>query len=145
LPAHHHREVCRHDVVVAVRCSDGDGVGAQPCLGIRLTIEFFDANQLEGRGPLDGSQPVGEGGEAVQVVRQVVVVVAGSAIAVVADAVGCTILIVVTAASFPLVVVPLAMTVVDVGSKISAGETVPKVGLVDLFIMAMRTHGAVGA
>ena len=69
LPAHHHREVCRHDVVVAVRCSDGDGVGVQPCLGVRLAIELFDADQLEGREPLDGLQPVGEGREAVQVVR----------------------------------------------------------------------------
>ena len=69
LPAHHHREVCRHDVVVAVRCSDGDGVGAQPCLGVGLAIELFDADQLEGREPLDGLQPVGEGREAVQVVR----------------------------------------------------------------------------
>ena len=54
---------------------------------------------------------------------------------VVADAVGRTI----------LVVVPLAMTAVDTGSKISAGETVAKVGLVDLFITAMGTHRAVGA
>ena len=69
LPAHHHREVCRHDVVVAVRCSDGDGVGAQPCLGVGLAIKLFDADQLEGRGPLDGSQIVGEGGEAIQVIR----------------------------------------------------------------------------
>jgi len=68
-----------------------------------------------------------------------------SAIAVVADVVGCTMFVVVTAASFPFVVVPLAMTVVHAGSKISAGETVTKVGLVDLFITAMRTHRAVGA
>jgi hypothetical protein len=53
-------------------------------------------------------------------------------------------LIVVMAASFPLVVVPLAMTVVDAGSKISADETVAKVGPVDLFITAMRTYRAVG-
>ena len=145
LPAHHHREVCRHDVVVAICYSNGDGVGAQPCFGVGLAIELFDADRLEGRGPLDGSQPVGEGGEAVQVIRQVVVVVAGSAIAVVADAVGCAMLVVVAAMSFPLGVVPLAMTVVDTELKISAGETVAKVGLVDLFITAMRTHRAVGA
>ena len=102
-------------------------------------------DRLEGRGPLDGSQPIGEGGEAVQVGRQVVVVVVGSAIAVVADVVGCTMLIVIATTSFPLSVVPLAMTVVDVGSKISAGEMVAKVGLVDFFITAMRTHRAVGA
>jgi hypothetical protein len=81
----------------------------------------------------------------VQVIRQVVVVVAGSAIAVVADAVGCAMLVVITAAAFPLVVVPLMMVAVDAGSKILAGETVTKVGLVDLFITAMRTHRAVGA
>ena len=69
LPAHHHRGVCRHDVVVVVRRSNGDGVGAQPCLGVGLAIELFDADQLEGREPLDGLQPVGEGREAVQVVR----------------------------------------------------------------------------
>ena len=59
--------------------------------------------------------------------------------------VGCTMLVVVAAMSFPLGVVPLAMTVVDAGSKISAGETVAKVGPVDLFITAMRTHRAIGA
>ena len=64
---------------------------------------------------------------------------------VVADVVGCTMLIVVATTSFPLSVVPLAMTVVDAGSKISAGEMVAKVGLVDFFITAMRTHRAVGA
>ena len=139
------QKVCRHDVVVAVRRSDGDGVGAQPCLGVGLSIKLFDADWLEGCGPLVGSQPVGEGGEAIQVVHQVVVIVTGSAITVVADVVGCTMLVVVAATSFPLGVVPLAMTVVDAGSKISAGETVAKVGLVDLFITAMRTHRAVGA
>ena len=61
----------------------------QPCLGVRLAIELFDADRLEGRGPLDGSQLVEEDGEAIQVVRQVVVVVAVSAITVVADVVGC--------------------------------------------------------
>ena len=145
LPAHHHREVCRHDVIVAVRCSDGDGVGTQPCLGVGLTIKLFDADRLEGRGPLDGSQPIGEGGEAVQVVRQVVVIVVGSAIAIVADVVRCTVLVVVAATSFPLGVVPLAMAVIDAGSQISAGETVVKVRLVDLFIAAIRMHRAVGA
>ena len=54
-------------------------------------------------------------------------------------------LVVVAAPSFLLGVVPLAMTVVDAGSKILAGEMVAKVGLVDLFITAMRTHRAVGA
>jgi len=54
-------------------------------------------------------------------------------------------LVVVAAMLSPLGIVPLAMVVVDAGSKISAGETVAKVGLVDLFITAMRTHQAVGA
>ena len=49
-------------------------------------------------------------------------------------------LVIVAATSFLLGVVPLAMAIVDAGSKISAGETVAKVGLVDLFITAMRTH-----
>ena len=48
-------KVCRHDVVVAIGSSDGNGVGAQPCIGVGLTIELFDADRLEGRGPLDGS------------------------------------------------------------------------------------------
>ena len=49
-------------------------------------------------------------------------------------------LVIVAVTSFPLDVVPLAMTVVDAGSKILAGETVAKIGLVNLFITAMRTH-----
>jgi len=49
-------------------------------------------------------------------------------------------LVVVAAMLSPLGIVPLAMVVVDAGSKISAGETVAKVGLVDLFIATMRTH-----
>jgi hypothetical protein len=50
-----------------------DGVCAQPRLGVGLAIELLEANGLEGRGPLDGSQPVGEGKEAVEVVAGVVV------------------------------------------------------------------------
>ena len=68
LAAHHHREVRRHNAVVAVGSSDGDGVRAQPHLGVGFAIKLFDADRLEGRGPLDGSQSVGEGGEAVQVI-----------------------------------------------------------------------------
>ena len=56
LLAHHYREVCYHDVVVAVSGSDGDGASAQPCLGVGFAIELFDADRLEGCGPLDGSQ-----------------------------------------------------------------------------------------
>ena len=69
LEAHHNREVHRHDIVVAVRSSDGDGVGAQPCLVVGFTIEFLDADRLEGRGTLDGSQPIREGKEAIEVIR----------------------------------------------------------------------------
>ena len=145
LPAHHHREVCRHDVVVAVRSSDSDGVGAQPCLGVGFAIELFEADRLEGRGPLDGSQPVREGGEAVEVVCLVIVVAARFAIAVVAVGTGCTMFFVVAATSFPLGVVPLVMAVVDAGSKISAAETIAKVRLVVLFVAVVRTHRAIGA
>ena len=49
----------------------------QPRLGIGVAIKLFDADRLEGRRPLDGSQPVGEGGEAVEIVGWVIVVLAG--------------------------------------------------------------------
>ena len=52
---------------------NGDGVCAQPCLGVRLAIKLLDTNRLEGRMPLDGTQPVGEGGEAVKVIVKVIV------------------------------------------------------------------------
>jgi hypothetical protein len=84
LAAHHHWEVHRHDVVVAVGGSDGDGVGARPSLGVGFAIKFLDADRRDGRGPLDGSQPVEEGGEAFEVVRRVVVIAARLMIAVVA-------------------------------------------------------------
>jgi hypothetical protein len=71
---------------------------------------------------------------------KVEVIVVGSVIVVVADVAGCTVLVVVAATSFPLGVVPLAMAVVDAGSKISVGEMVAKVRLVNLFIAAMRMH-----
>ena len=105
--AHHHRGVCRHDVVVAVRSPNGDGVGTQPRLGVGFAIEFLDDDWLEGRGPLDGSQPVGEGGEAIKVVRRVVVVAARMTIATVAVNAGYAILLVVTAMALPLSIVPL--------------------------------------
>jgi len=38
--AHHDREVGGRDVVVAVRRSNGDGVGVQPRLGVRLPSYF---------------------------------------------------------------------------------------------------------
>ena len=140
MAAHHHWEVCRHDVVVAVRCSDGDGVGAQPCLGVGLAIKLFDANRHEGRGPLDGSQPIGEGREAVQVVRQVVVFVAGSTIVVVAVGARCTFFLVIVATSFPLDVVPFTMTVVDARSKVIATEAITEIWLVDLLIAAIGAY-----
>ena len=66
-------------------------------------------------------------------------------IAVVADVAGCAVLVVVTATSFPLGIVPFAVAVVDAGSEISAGETIAKVRLVNLFIATVRTDRAVGA
>ena len=109
LVAHHDWEVCRHDVIVAVGRSNVNGVGAQPRLGVGLAVEFLDAYRLEGCGPLDGSQPVREGGEAVEVVRRVVVVAARLMTAVVAVGLGYTVLLVVEAASLPLGSTPLAM------------------------------------
>ena len=116
LETHHYQEVRRQDVVVAVGSSNGDGVGARPCLGIGLTVELLDADRLEGRGPLDGSQPIGEGVEAVEVISRVIVVLAGLMIVVVAIGARCTMLLVIAATLFPLGVVPLTMTVVDAGS-----------------------------
>ena len=112
---HHDREVGGHDVVVAVHRSDGDGVGAQPRLGVGLAIKFLDADRLEGRGPLDGSQPVGEGREAIEVVRRVLVVAARLMIAVVAVGAGYAVLLIVAATSLPLGSIPLAMKVVNAG------------------------------
>jgi hypothetical protein len=145
LVAHHHREVRHHDVVVAVGSSNGDGVGAQPCLGVGFAIEFLDADWLEGRGPLDGSQPVGEGREAVEVVCRVVVVAARWMIAVVAIGAGYTVLLAVAATSLPLGVIPLAMTVVDAGPKITTVEAGTKIRLINLLVVAMGAYRAVGA
>ena len=136
LATHHHRELCRHDVIVVIRSPDGDRVGAQPCLGVGFAIEFLDVDRLEGRGPLDGSQPIGEGGEAIKVIRRVVVVAARSTITVVAVGARCTMLLVVAAMSFPLGVVPFVMTVVDAGSKIASVEAVAEIWLVDLLVAA---------
>ena len=113
LADHHDREVRHHDVVVAVGSSNGDGVGAQPCLGVGFAIEFLDADRLEGRGPLDGSQPIGQGGEAVEVVRRVLVVAARLAIVVVAVGARCAVFLVIAAMSLPFGIIPLVMTVVD--------------------------------
>ena len=71
---HHDREVGSHDVIVTVRRSDGNGVGAEPRLGVRLAVVLLDTDWLEGGGPLNGPKPVGEGGEVVEVVAGFVVV-----------------------------------------------------------------------
>ena len=115
LATHHDREVGRHDVVVAISSSNGDGVGAQPCLRIEFVVELLDADQLEGPGPLDGSQPVGEGGEAVEVVGRVLVVRSRLVVTVVAVDAGCTVLFVVATTSFPLGRISFAVSVVDAG------------------------------
>ena len=138
--AHHDREVRRHDVVVAIGSSNSDGGGAQPRLGVGLAIEFLDADRLEGRWPLDGSQPVGEGGEAIEVVRRVLVVAARLMIAVVAVGTGCAMFFVVAATSFPLGDVPLTMAVGGAGSKITAVEVGTEIRLVDLLIPAMGAY-----
>ena len=98
-------------------CGGGAHTRRPPRLGVRYPIEFLDADQLEGRGPLDGSQPVGEGGEAVEVVRRVVVVAARLMIAVVAVGAGYAVLLVVVAALLPLGSIPLAMKVVNAGKR----------------------------
>ena len=70
---HHDREVGGHDVVVAACSSDGDGVGAQPRLGVRLAVVLLDPGRREGGGPSNGSKPAGEGGEAIEVVAGFIV------------------------------------------------------------------------
>ena len=66
-------------------------------------------------------------------------------IAVVAVGAGYVVLLVVTAASLPLGGIPLAMTVVDAGSKIAEVEAGAKIQLVDLLVAAMGAYRAVGA
>src|SRR6185369_9158659 len=78
LGTHHDREVGGHDVVVATRSSDGDGVGAQLGLGVRLAVVLLDPGRLEGGEPLDGPEPTGEGGEAIEVVVGLVVMAGSS-------------------------------------------------------------------
>ena len=72
--AHHDREVGSYDVIVAARSPDGNGVGVQPRLGVRLAVILLDPGWLEGGGPLDGPKLVGEGGEAIEVIAGFVVV-----------------------------------------------------------------------
>ena len=53
MATHHDQEVGSHDVVVTASSSDGDGVGAQQRLGVRLAVVLLDPCRLEGGGPLD--------------------------------------------------------------------------------------------
>ena len=140
---HHDREVGGHDVVVAARSSNGDGVGAQPRLGIRLTVVLLDPGRLEGGGPLDGPELTGEGGEAVEVVARVVVaagtswkVVAPAAAVLVVD-VGVIVFLVVLATSLSLGGIALAVTVVDALPQVLLVELEAEVALVDLSIVAI--------
>src|SRR6185436_11894544 len=73
LGTHHDREVGSHDVVVAAGSSDGDGVGGQPRLGIRLAVVLLDPCRLEGGGPLDGPEPARESEEAIEIIAGVVI------------------------------------------------------------------------
>jgi hypothetical protein len=61
LAAHHHWEVGRHDVVVAIGSSYGDGVGAESSPGVGVAVELVDADWLKRGGPRDASESVGEG------------------------------------------------------------------------------------
>ena len=66
-------------------------------------------------------------------------------ITVVAVGAGYTVLLVIPATSVPLGSIPLAMTVVDAGSKIAVVKAGAKFQLVDLLIPAMGAYQAVGA
>jgi len=138
LAAHHDREVGGRDVVVAVRRSDGDGVGAQPRLGVRLTVVLLDAGWLEGGGPLDGPKLVGEGREAVKVVAGFVVArwpsgrVVASAAAVLVVSVGDAVFLIVPVTSLALSGVAFMMTIVDAWAQILLVELEAEVILVDL-------------
>jgi hypothetical protein len=119
LGTHHDREVGGHEVVVTARSSDGDGVGAQPGLGVRLAVVLLDPGRLEGGGPLDGPEPTGEGGEAAEVVAGLVVmagsswtVVAPSAVVLVVG-IGVAVFLIVLATSLTLGGIALAVTIVD--------------------------------
>jgi hypothetical protein len=47
LVTHHHREVGRHDVAVAVDSSYRDGVGVDPSCGVGVAVELIDVDGLE--------------------------------------------------------------------------------------------------
>jgi hypothetical protein len=138
---HHDREVGGHDVIVVARGPDGNGVGAQPRLGVRLTVVLLDLGWLEGSGPLDGPEPVGEGGEAVKVVVGLVVAtwslrrVVAPAAAVLVVGVGDAVFLIIPATSLALSSVALTMTVVDAWAQIFLVELEAKVVLVDLLFV----------
>ena len=144
LGTHHDREVGVHDVIVAARSSDDDGVGAQPRLGVQLAVVLLDPGRLEGGGPLDGPEPTGEGGEAVEVVAGFVVatrslrrVVAPAAVVLVVG-VRDVVFLVVLVTSLLLGGVALAVMVVDARVQVLLVELEAEVVLVDLlFIIAM--------
>jgi len=66
-------------------------------------------------------------------------------IAVVAVGAGYAVLFIIAAVLLPLSSVPLAMAVVDVGSKVAAVKTGAKIRLVDLLVPTMGVYRAVGA
>jgi len=156
LAAHHDRELGDRDVVVAVRRSDSDGVGAQPCLGVRLTIVLLDADWLESGGALDGPKPVGEGREAVKVIAGFVVArwpsgrVVALAAAVLVVGVGDAVFLIVPGTSLALGGITFAMTIVDAWAQILLVELEAEVILVDLLSIiagscrVMTRLGAVG-
>ena len=139
MTTHHDREVGGHDVVVAARSSYGKVVGAQPRLGVRLAVVLLDPGRIEGGTPLDGSEPTGKGGEAVEVVAA-----AGSLWTSVAPAaaglvvgVGVAVFLVILATSLVLGGIALAVAIVDVLTQVLLVELVMKDALVDLSVIAV--------
>ena len=139
---HHDWEVGGHDVVVAARSLDGDGVGAQPRPGVWLAVVLLDPGRLEGGRPLDGPEPTGESGEAVEIVAGVVVAVGSlwtSAALVATVDVGDAVFLVILATSLALGGVALAVAIVDTLTQILLVELVAKVDLVDLSVVTVRS------
>jgi hypothetical protein len=140
LGTHHDREVGGHDVVVAARSSDGNGVGVQPHLGVRLTVVLLDPGRLEGGRPLNGLEPTGE---AVEVIAGLVVVAGSSWTSVAPTAVvlvvgvGVAVFLIVLATSLALGGIALAVMVVDALTQVLLVELEAKVVLVELSIVAV--------
>ena len=121
--------------------SDSDGIDAQPCIVVRFAVILLDADWLEGSGPLDGPKPVGEGGEAVEVVTWLEVNdvtsrssgrVVDSATAVLVISIQDAMLLIISATSLALGGVTIAVVIVDARTKILSVEIEAKVILVDL-------------